>query len=129
MNWNKPSDKKPDQGKKILCMLKVDFYVAQRFGPYWFPIPFYDSLFSRHSEPELWQDIYFPAVYSGKMRVQVNGRMYDIDELEEHHPDIHKTLVDGQLKLFEDMKNGRKMDIVQSSDIRGKKKDKGSNRS
>lgn len=100
MKWHKPSDKKPEQGKKILCMDKGDFYVAQRFGDYWFSIPFYDSKFSRYHEPELWSDIDFPEPYKGYVKVMVDDEMLNIDQIEKKHPDIYKELVQGQINLF-----------------------------
>jgi hypothetical protein len=94
MKWHKPSQKKPKQGKKVLCMHKGDFYVAQRFKDCWFSIPFYDSKYSRYFEPELWMEIDFPKPFSGFMWANVNGKMYDMDSLEEEHPDVFKTIME-----------------------------------
>jgi hypothetical protein len=106
MKWHEANEL-PEQGKKILCMDQGDFYVAQRFGPYWFSIPFYDSKHSRYNPPEKWAKIDFPKPYKGCVEVFVEGKMYSIDEIEKFHPDIHKILVKGQLELFERMKNAR----------------------
>lgn len=105
--WKDPRQDQPEQGKKVLCMYKGDFYVAQRFGLYWFSIPFYDSEFSRHFLPDLWQEIDFPNDLTGKIHVAVNGKIYDMDELEKEHPDTFDQMVKGQLNLFrKGMKNG-----------------------
>lgn len=91
----------PEQGKKILCMDRGDFYVAQRFGQYWFSIPFYDSTFSRYNEPELWCEIDFPENYKGYIKILIDDENLTIDEAEKKHPDIYEIFVKGQLELFE----------------------------
>jgi len=111
--WFKPKEKKPEQGKKILCMHQGDLYVAQRFGDYWFSVPFYDSQFSRYFEPDLWQDIDFPEGLKGKMKVCVNGGFYDIDSLEKFHPDVYDQLKEGQKNLFDRKDHGMQMDSLQ----------------
>lgn len=100
MLWNKPCEKKPEQGKKILCMHKGDFYVAQRFGKYWFSIPFYDSEYSRYFEPDLWCEIDFPEGYHGKIRINVDDETMDMETLERKHPGLHQEVIDIQLKIF-----------------------------
>jgi hypothetical protein len=100
MKWYKPDKKKPEQGKKILCMDKGDFYVAQRFGNYWFSIPFHDSIYSRYFPPEMWAEISFPEPYTGYLRVMVYGEMMFIDELEKKDPEVYKNTVEFMLKAF-----------------------------
>lgn len=111
--WNKPSEKKPPQGKKVLCMRKGDFYVAQRFKDYWFSIPFADSKYAFFKEPELWQDINFPDGYTGFMKILVSPDDYilrfeenpykeiNVDELEKHDPDAFYLLIESLKKSFE----------------------------
>lgn len=91
-SWNKPENK-PEQGKKILCMNKGDFYVAQRWGDYWFSIPFNDSQYSYCFAPELWQDINFPIGLTGKMLVSVEGKFMDIDSLQLNHPEVYGEML------------------------------------
>ncbi len=101
MEWKKPKDELPPQGKKILYFKKGDIYVVQRFADLWVPIPFYDSEFSFHEEPDLWCDITPPEGYTGKLNYSVkNGRMIDTDELEMFYPEKHKELVEIQRKIW-----------------------------
>lgn len=105
MEWKKPSDELPPQGKKILYFKKGDIYVVQRFGDLWLPIPFYDSEFSFHDEPELWCDIIPPKGLTGKLHFAVGGsRMVDTDEFEMFYPESYKELMQDQRTLW--MKDG-----------------------
>lgn len=100
MDWIKPDDKLPAQGKKILYFDKGDIYVVQRFGQYWLPIPFYDSQYAFCEPPELWADIYCPDGYSGKIHVIADEKMYDIDALEKHHPDVYEEFIEKTINLW-----------------------------
>lgn len=98
MNWIKPKDELPPQGKKILYFKNGDIYVVQRFDDMWLPIPFYDSQYSFTEEPDLWADITPPNGYTGKLHIQkdAKGRKFDIDECQMFYPEIYKELVDAQ---------------------------------
>lgn len=104
MQWKKPSEELPPQGKKILYLSKGDCYVVQRMGKYWLPIPFYDSKFAFHDEPELWADIEMPGMLTGKVHFlcadEDHEDMLDLDELEMQENCIYKELLDAQLKLW-----------------------------
>ena len=101
MNWIDPKIELPDgkhlppQGKKILYFKQGDIYVVQRFGKYWLPIPFHDSSFTFHDEPDFWADIISPTGYTGFLRLVVDGVLYTIDDLEIHHPEVYASLIHG----------------------------------
>jgi|SRR5215831_7361290 len=101
MEWIRPADKLPPQGKKVLYLQKGDVYVVQRWGEYWLPIPFYDSKYAFHDKPELWADINLPDGLTGKVHVKIEGNMCDIDELQEKHPNEYKEFLRSQLKVWE----------------------------
>jgi hypothetical protein len=88
MKWNKPKDKLPEQGKKVLCM-------------YWFQIPFCDSLLSFISAPDYWQEIDFARKDTGYLRMKVQDIAYRIDDFEKAHPNEYKLLVDNLLKIYD----------------------------
>jgi len=93
MDWISPKDKLPPQGKKILYFKKGDIYVVQRIGKYWLPIPFFDSEYSFHDEPELWCDITPPGRFTGFLKIIMNDHAYNVDEFEIHHPDAYKEFI------------------------------------
>ena len=68
MNWFRPEDKLPPQGKKILYFDHGDICVVQRFGKYWLPIPFADSKYKFTVAPKLWADIEVPIGFTGRMK-------------------------------------------------------------
>lgn len=84
--WINPKDRLPEQGKKVLFWRKGDCWIAQRFGEYWFPIPFTDSKFAESTPPEKWSEIDFPDGFTGKLRIMPEDveRLMDMDEFEEH---------------------------------------------
>lgn len=93
MKWIKPADELPPQGKKILYFSRGDIYVVQRFGKYWFPIPFSDSKFIFNTAPELWADIIPPGNCTGKMKFILGDEVFDLDELEMAHNEHYKIIV------------------------------------
>jgi hypothetical protein len=94
MEWKKPSEKLPPQGKKILYFLKGNIYVVQRFGKHWMPVPFHDSKFSFYKEkPTYWADIECPENYTGYIQVIVDRESYTLDELEKEKPEIYKRFI------------------------------------
>jgi hypothetical protein len=108
--WKDPKIEKPEQGKKVLCEHEGDLYVAQRFGDYWFPIPFIDSKYSRYFPPNLWQEINFPNSLSGKLLVKINLKLHDIDELEKKYPDVYVEIVNALLETFKNsLKDNQKI--------------------
>ncbi len=99
MLWIDPKEELPPQGKQILYFKSGDIYVVQRFGDYWFPIPFYDSKFAFHDAPDLWADIIPPHGFSGKIRIVVPDQpteMHEIDYLEIYHPNTYREFVQMQ---------------------------------
>ncbi len=86
MTWFKPSEKKPVQGKKVLCMHHGDLYVAQRYKDYWLSIPFCDSQFAFRNPPDLWREIDFPNDLTGMNRVLIDGMILDMDTYQEKYP-------------------------------------------
>lgn len=104
MEWKSPKDEMPPQGKKILYFSKGDVYVVQRFGKYWLPIPFYDSQYSFHEQPEFWADIALPGNFTGFMKIGMienEGRsIKTIDELEIEYPDDYREVLKRQLIMW-----------------------------
>jgi hypothetical protein len=101
MKWISPKDELPPQGKKILYLKNGDVYVVQRFKELWLPVPFYDSEFTFHEEPELWADIELPNGLTGKMKFQLHsGKMMEVDDYEMFYPDDYEELVEEQRKLW-----------------------------
>ncbi len=101
MKWISPKDELPPQGKKILYLKNGDVYVVQRFKDLWLPIPFYDSEYNFHDEPELWTDIELPNGLTGKIFVHDDtGRVMDVDEFEMFYPDDYEELVEEQRELW-----------------------------
>ncbi len=97
----------PQQGRKILWWDKGDCWVAQRFGNYWFPIPFTDSQFARTDPPEKWAYVDCPDGYSGLMRIEKNGQLIDFDQLEEFYPEDFKIFLDHLKKISSKKKKGK----------------------
>jgi hypothetical protein len=95
MEWIKPKDQPPPQGKKILYFKDGDIYVVQRFADLWLPIPFFDSQYSFTEEPDLWADFTPPDGYTGKLHVQPgeDGIKYDIDQCQKLFPEVYDLLV------------------------------------
>jgi hypothetical protein len=64
----------PETGKKVLCFLEGDIYVAYRLGKYYVPMPFIYHYFSKQlCFPEKWSAIRFPEEYNGTTLLAVNG--------------------------------------------------------
>ena len=105
-NWKFCGIENPPQGLKVLCMHKGDLYVAQRFGKYWFSIPFYSCEFSRYFEPDMWQYIDFPESLTGLMKVKVEGEeaLFTIDELQKKYPTEYIAIVQSFKKSFDKKK-------------------------
>lgn len=78
--WFKSAERKPEQGKKVLCFNEGDIDVRQRFGDYWFPIPYVDSKFADIDEPEMWQEIDFPDGFYGYLHVEIDEQLVKMDE-------------------------------------------------
>lgn len=101
MQWIKPSDELPPQGKKILYFKKGDIYVVQRYGSLWIPIPFHDSKFAFHDEPELWCNIVPPKGFSGQVYLIPKGyRKMDVDELEMFLPEVYNELIERKKEIW-----------------------------
>lgn len=101
--WIKPSDKLPPQGKKILTMWdNGDYGVRQRFGKYWFPIPYLDSRFADYEEPMYWQDIDFLGENTGYVKIMLGDQLLNIDELESSNKGWYDDFVEMQLNFFKD---------------------------
>lgn len=95
--WYSPSVYLPDQGKKILCMNKGDFYVAQRFANIWAQIPFTDSIYASFEAPQLWQEIDYSDGYSGYVKIKFKDKdtkFYTIDEIEKKFPEKYAKFID-----------------------------------
>lgn len=99
-SWKNPKVFIPDQGKKVLCMNKGDFYVAQRMGEYWLSIPFCDSKYAYSSPPDLWCEIDFPEGFTGKLHFGVDGEMLDLDEFEKRYPDQYMEFLGYNVYAF-----------------------------
>ena len=101
----RPKDKLPPQGKKILYFKNGDIYVVQRFAEMWLPIPFYDSKYAFHDEPDLWCDIEPPENYTGKIFVKSakteDRHLMTIDEFQMYCPSEYEKLINSQKELWE----------------------------
>ena len=70
MSWKCCIKEPSETGKKVLCFLKGDIYVATRIKDYYIPIPFTDHFFSPElSKPELWHEIDFPEGFTGLFKI------------------------------------------------------------
>lgn len=93
----------PELGKKVLCGRQGDFFVAQRFEEYYFPIPFLDSKYARDlSTPEIWAEIDFPPPFTGYIRVFCveSDELVTMDQYKKSDPDSYYDLVQ---KIVESM--------------------------
>jgi hypothetical protein len=102
MEWIDPKNKLPPQGKKILYFKYGDIYVVQRFADLWVPVPFHDSEYAFHDEPELWCDITPPHGLTGKIHLwpEESKRMLDVDEIEAFYPDLYQDFIDAQRQVW-----------------------------
>ena len=102
MKWISPKDQLPPQGKKILYFKKGDIHVVQRFKDLWLPVPFYDSEFAFHDEPELWCDITPPNGLVGKLLFlpEDNKRLLDLDEIQLFYADLYEYFIEEQRKIW-----------------------------
>lgn len=94
-----PATDLPPQGYKILCKAGGgDYYVAQRFGPYWVPIPFPDSKFAKLDPPDFWSHIDFEGDNKGYYYVlsPKKDSPMTFDELEKYDPKLHIELCEAQ---------------------------------
>lgn len=99
-NWNDPNKIFPPQGLKILIMRNGDFTVFQRMGKYWLLIGFQDSEHCILSQPEAWSYIDFPSGYTGKVRIQIDGKVLDMDEYEKIFPEEFEKMVNACAAQF-----------------------------
>lgn len=107
--WIKPKDRLPPQGKKVLTMGgNGDYGVRQRFGKYWFPIPYLDSRFADYLVPLYWQEIDFLGENTGYVKVMSGTELLTVDEVEATNIDWYNEFVNMQLQYFNDTrpKNG-----------------------
>lgn len=110
LKWIDPKLRMPPQGKKILYFDHGDIYIVQRFGKYWFPIPFYDSKFSKDiykKEPQYWAEFNFPEKYTGKMKIKrrSENETIDMDDFCKKYPEDFKEFIDAQANLIENGNN------------------------
>jgi hypothetical protein len=102
MTWRDPIEDPPPQGKKVLWLHNGDIQIAQRYGLFWFPVPFLDSKYAKIHPPELWQDIILPSPLTGKVMFQGEGhpRLIDADELEMMEPEVYDTIIKYHLEIY-----------------------------
>ncbi len=100
MTWIQTRLRLPPQGKKVLWFNDGDCWVAQRFGKYWFPIPFCDSTLARIDAPVMWQDISLPDRFHGYMQLYIENKFYTIDEVEKEHNDVYRHFVNQILVYY-----------------------------
>ena len=110
-----PATELPSQGYKILCKAGGgDYYVAQRFGPYWVPLPFVDSQLAKLDPPDLWSHIDFEGDNKGYVMVMVADEEMSIsipmsvDELEQKHPDVHIDICEAHYEFWIKTRNDKK---------------------
>jgi hypothetical protein len=106
IRWIDPKLRLPPQGKKILYFDHGDIYIVQRFGKYWFPMPFFDSKFSKDiykTTPQYWAEFDFPENYTGKMKILPDGGndFLDMDDFSKKHPILFEEFVRAQVNIFE----------------------------
>lgn len=93
MKWILPKDELPPMGYKVLCYDEGDYFVAQRFREYWFAIPFTDSKFADHKEPQKWSHIEFTEGNKGYMYILYKGELRTLNEIDKIAPDILDELI------------------------------------
>jgi len=88
-DWRDCVKDPPETGKKVLCFLEGDIYVAYRLGKYYVPMPFIDHYFSYQlCLPEKWSAIRFPEGYDGTTLISVNrSKMVTLAEFEVDSPE------------------------------------------
>jgi hypothetical protein len=93
----------PPMAWKVLCMNRGDFFVAQRFEDFYFPIPFIDSKYAKNNLfPELWCEIDFMEPYTEYMKFIIDGKKMLADEFKIKDPDEYKDLLDSLIKSVKD---------------------------
>ena len=106
--WYSPDEHIPPQGYKVLCKsCGGDYYVCQRMGDYWFPMPFIDSQYAKLDAPDYWQHIDFHGNNKGYVLVLVEGEEcpMTLDEIEQKHFITYKEM---KLAMYKAWKNSRK---------------------
>ncbi len=98
--WISPKDKLPEQGKKVLCCDKHDYYVAQRFGKYWLQIPFTDSYFATTEMPEYWQEINFHGEDRGYLNILYDDEFITCDEYEKLSEVDYNLFISNWVKML-----------------------------
>lgn len=95
--WKDCVKEPSESGKKVLCQHSGDFYVAQRLGKHYFPIPFNEHPNAEYlCFPETWCEIDFPEPYTGLIRIAVedeetkNEYLISISEAEVDYPEFYK---------------------------------------
>lgn len=94
MTWISPKEQLPPQGKKILAFYNGDYWVVQRIGPYWAPIPFTESKYCRYDEPDFWKDIKMPHPFKGYLKFSIEDKFMTLDDVEKNHSFIYKNIIE-----------------------------------
>lgn len=87
----------PPEGLKVLCMHEGDFYVSQKFGDIYAPLPMCDSnVACRLVNPEKWQYIEFPEPYTGFIHfgLPFQEGLITMEELKIKEPKRYKQICD-----------------------------------
>jgi len=110
MSWKCCINEPSETGKKVLCFLKGDIYVATRFKDYYIPTPFTDHYFSPMlSKPEFWHEIDFPEGFTGHFRIglPVSRDFYNFitySEYEQDYPDDFDKLAKSMINSMGTLK-------------------------
>lgn len=116
MEWHKPKDRMPEQGKKILCFLEGDVYVGIRFGKIWSSYPDIDSMCAIFVVPDLWSEIDLPGRFRGYVLFQPNhkGPHLTLDQLELHDEAAYDEIMRMHEDMVKKMKEHQKIKIKEA---------------
>jgi len=104
--WKCCKTNPPELGKKVLCEIEGDIFVAQRYEDYYIPIPFADHPFAKQlCHPNYWCEIDFPKQLHGYTKVapssdgnespaEIYNRSITMDEYKRVAPEDYQKLAD-----------------------------------
>lgn len=111
-HWNCCKTNPPEEGKKVLCRIGGDFYVAYRMKDYYIPMPFVTHVFAKRlCKAEEWQEIDFPKKYHGKLYImeKTEGEAFTLAELKHENPKLYNDLCDRMIDSIGNEESDKKL--------------------